>query len=389
MLPLMERALFRLRAADLHGRLRLLHPAASRTRGVDFFVHAKVGCFDDVVFRVGSANLSKRSMGLDSECDVLVLGESDAHRKAIGGLRDRLVAEHLGTTAERVAHTLGETGSLGRTIAALGGGDRTLVELPVPAAEPEEPLLSPDWEQPIAPTVFLETFLDELGRGRRRTWPSMAALVSVVLAAAALYAWLAPAAALAPTWIERPLHLAALLVVGAFLLGTALLVPRNLLVLATVLVVGPVAGALLATMAIVAASLLAFLAGRAGGRELVRRVAGRSPLGIGRKLAGRGLTSIVLVRLVPVGPATVVDLACGAARLPLGAFVLGTALGSLPGIAIFALFGARLAELVRAPSPLNLVLAAAPALVLVLAALWLDSYVADHDIRGQREAGAR
>jgi uncharacterized membrane protein YdjX (TVP38/TMEM64 family) len=118
-------------------------------------------------------------------------------------------------------------------------------------------------------------------------------------------------------------------------------------------------------------------------------VAGRSPLGIGRKLAGRGLTSIVLVRLVPVGPATVVDLACGAARLPLGAFVLGTALGSLPGIAIFALFGARLAELVRAPSPLNLVLAAAPALVLVLAALWLDSYVADHDIRGQREAGAR
>jgi phospholipase D1/2 len=389
MLPLAERALFRLRRADLHGRLRLLHPVASRARDVAVFVHAKVGCFDDELFRVGSANLSNRSMGLDSECDVLVLGESEAHCRAIAGLRERLMAEHLGTTPERVARTFAETKSLVRTIAALSDGDRTLAELAVPDTEPEEPVLTPDWEQPMEPTVFLETFLEELGRGRKRSWPRMAALVAVVLAAAASYAWLGVDAALAPTWVHRPLPLAALVVLGAFVLGSMLLVPRSLLVLATVLVLGPVTGALLATAALVSASLLAFLAGRAGGRELVRRVAGRGPLGIGRKLAGRGLTSIVLVRLVPVGPATVVDLACGSAQLPLGPFVLGSLLGSLPGVAAFALLGMRLAVLVREPSVPNLLLAAAPALVIVLAALWLDSYVADHDIRGQREVGAR
>ena len=59
-------------AADEHKRLRLVYPAASRSRDVPTFVHSKVMIVDDVLARIGSANFSHRSMGMDTECDLAV-----------------------------------------------------------------------------------------------------------------------------------------------------------------------------------------------------------------------------------------------------------------------------------------------------------------------------
>ena len=84
-------------AADEHKRLRLVYPAASRSRDVPTFVHSKVMIVDDVLARIGSANFSHRSMGMDTECDLAVDagGDPDA-RAGIRRMRDRLLAEHLG-----------------------------------------------------------------------------------------------------------------------------------------------------------------------------------------------------------------------------------------------------------------------------------------------------
>ena len=47
---------------------------------------------------VGSANFSNRSMGFDTECNVAIEARGDERiRRAIAGLRNRLLAEHLGT----------------------------------------------------------------------------------------------------------------------------------------------------------------------------------------------------------------------------------------------------------------------------------------------------
>ena len=58
--------------ADVHKRLRLVYPAASRAQNVPTFVHSKVMVVDDVLVRIGSANFSRRSMGVDTECDLAV-----------------------------------------------------------------------------------------------------------------------------------------------------------------------------------------------------------------------------------------------------------------------------------------------------------------------------
>ena len=64
-------------AADTYGRLRLVYPAASRAQDVPTFIHSKVMIVDDELVRIGSANFSRRSMGVDTECDLAVEAGGD------------------------------------------------------------------------------------------------------------------------------------------------------------------------------------------------------------------------------------------------------------------------------------------------------------------------
>lgn len=121
--------------ADHEGRLRLYHPVTQG--GEDIYVHSKVTIVDDRMLRVGSANLNNRSMGLDSECDVLIDAAQDASGAAartIAAIRADLMAEHLGVEVAEVDREFGRTNSLIETVEALRGGGRTLLPL-----EPEEP----------------------------------------------------------------------------------------------------------------------------------------------------------------------------------------------------------------------------------------------------------
>ena len=90
----------RLIAADEYKRLRLVYPAASQSRNMPTFVHSKVMIADDVLARIGSANFSHRSMGMDTECDVAVdadrrsgrTGGHSPHTRQAAGGTSRLVS---------------------------------------------------------------------------------------------------------------------------------------------------------------------------------------------------------------------------------------------------------------------------------------------------------
>jgi phosphatidylserine/phosphatidylglycerophosphate/cardiolipin synthase-like enzyme len=127
--PLRARSLVRLRASDVHGRLRAYFPRVGPDGCVN--VHAKVMVVDDALARVGSANLSNRSLELDTECDLAIeaRGRPDLER-AIARFRDDLVAEHLGAAESDVADLLRARGSLIEAIEALRGGARTLEAAP-------------------------------------------------------------------------------------------------------------------------------------------------------------------------------------------------------------------------------------------------------------------
>jgi hypothetical protein len=143
-------------AADTHKRLRLVYPAASRTAHVLTFVHSKVMIVDDTLVRIGSANFSRRSMAVDSECDVAVdaTAQTDA-RAGIRHIRDRLLAEHVGLTTEAVAGGIERAGSLRTFIDSRQlAGITTLARIEIPpeeevtASEAARALADP--EEPIA-----------------------------------------------------------------------------------------------------------------------------------------------------------------------------------------------------------------------------------------------
>ncbi|HNA46549.1 MAG TPA: VTT domain-containing protein, partial [Nitrospira sp.] len=69
-----------------------------------------------------------------------------------------------------------------------------------------------------------------------------------------------------------------------------------------------------------------------------------------RRMAERGLWAVLLVRILPIAPFSVINLIAGASSVSWRHFVLGTVVGMLPGIAIMATFVSGLEEAVREPS---------------------------------------
>jgi phosphatidylserine/phosphatidylglycerophosphate/cardiolipin synthase-like enzyme len=185
---LRQRLVRRLRDADRHGRLGVFYPRLPRDEA-RLNLHSKLMVVDDQLLRIGSSNLSNRSMGFDTECDVQIdaCGEERVAR-GIARLRDRLLAEHLGVHPMRVARTLAETGSFLRTIARLGRGERALVPLPseepglLDRVVPETLLVDP--EEPFPSMRWIEAWTPDLVRDphRRSLLPVFAGLVVLALA---------------------------------------------------------------------------------------------------------------------------------------------------------------------------------------------------------------
>ena len=119
-----------MRKCDRHGRFRIYYPVTEDR--ADIYVHSKITIVDDRMFRVGSANLNNRSMGFDSECDLLIDADVPANSgsgKTIAMLRSDLLAEHLGVSVDTIAARFAETGSLIRTIESFSGSQgRGLVQ---------------------------------------------------------------------------------------------------------------------------------------------------------------------------------------------------------------------------------------------------------------------
>ncbi|MCB5362962.1 phospholipase [Pusillimonas sp. CC-YST705] len=112
---------------DPDKRFRIYVPVTEQGR--DIYVHAKVMIVDDRLLRIGSSNLNNRSLGLDSECDVIIdaaLPKNHHTPAIIGRLRTRLLAEHMNVSPETFAQAFEHEGSLRAAIDAVRRPGKTL-----------------------------------------------------------------------------------------------------------------------------------------------------------------------------------------------------------------------------------------------------------------------
>jgi len=356
-------AVLALRAADAHGRLRVAYPHADGLGDACIDLHSKLMIVDDRFARIGSANLNNRSMGYDTECDLAVEATEPRIGTELLQLRHRLVAEHLGVTPQEVADACAAAGSLIGAIDRLHGNRRDLLVLEV-ASSPEPLLFDPalvDPEEPVPPEVLAAQIVP--AGTRRRAVRHVATGAAILLGFAALAAawrwtplaqWLdmPRLAALVATLRDAPL--APLWVLGLYVGASCLAVPITLLIVSTAMVFGPVHALFYALTGSLLAAGVTFWIGQALGRDVVRRIAGPRLTRLNHRLERRGLLTIVTVRLLPIAPFTVINLAAGASRIRMRHFMLGTLIGMLPGIVAITLFSDRVLAAVRQPSPLTL-----------------------------------
>ena len=109
-----------LKSADRHGRFRVYSPVT--TLGRTIIVHAKLTIVDDVLLRIGSANINNRSLGFDTECDLSLEAKrtgSARNRCEITHLRNKLLAHWLGCDATVIEAAIRRCSGVGAALERL------------------------------------------------------------------------------------------------------------------------------------------------------------------------------------------------------------------------------------------------------------------------------
>ncbi|GAW67839.1 dihydrolipoamide dehydrogenase [Geoanaerobacter pelophilus] len=131
-----------------------------------------------------------------------------------------------------------------------------------------------------------------------------------------------------------------------YILQTALSLPgAAILSLAAGAIFGSLAGTCYAVIAATVGATLAFVVTRYLLRDLVLGKFGPKLEGLNRELEARGFNYLLFLRLVPLFPFFLINLAAGLTRLPLRVFVPGTLIGIIPGGFVFVNAGASLATI--------------------------------------------
>jgi uncharacterized membrane protein YdjX (TVP38/TMEM64 family) len=131
-----------------------------------------------------------------------------------------------------------------------------------------------------------------------------------------------------------------------YIVQTALSLPgAAILSLAAGAIFGSAMGTVYANIAATLGATLAFLVTRYLLRDVVLNRFGSKLEGMNRELETRGFNYLLFLRLVPLFPFFLINLAAGLTRLPLRTFFLGTMIGIIPGGFVYVNAGASLATI--------------------------------------------
>jgi uncharacterized membrane protein YdjX (TVP38/TMEM64 family) len=172
-------------------------------------------------------------------------------------------------------------------------------------------------------------------------WIRLVVLVFLVVAAAVLAVSVGlPDAAQLRADIAAAGPAAPLVFVLLYALVTLAPLPKNVLTVIAGLLFGLVEGAIIVFLGALLGASAAFVLGRLLGREAVERLTGRRVARIDSLLSRHGLWAVLGVRLVPVLPFTAINYAAGLTAVRNRDYLIGTALGIIPGTIAYASLGA-------------------------------------------------
>jgi uncharacterized membrane protein YdjX (TVP38/TMEM64 family) len=219
--------------------------------------------------------------------------------------------------------------------------------------------------------------MGEAGHDRaRRRLGAFAVVLALLLLLAASWAW-SPM----KLWLDldRAIHVLQQSaqtwgpIWGVVAVFTALVVaiPLTFVTVVALLAFGPLLGLGVSLLGACAAALVTFEIGKLMGHDAVVRLGGPHVDQVSRKLARRGILSVIAIRMVPAAPFAIVNMVVGTSHINRWQMLVGTAIGMLPGAAVMALFVDTIAASLQAPDRGPVWAVVAGAIVLVLTGTWV------------------
>lgn len=315
-------------------------------------IHAKVMAVDDRYLIVGSANIADRSMSLDTECDTIFHGATATQRRWIRAQRDDLIAEHSGWDTGEVERMCDEGRFLEdymrpeddkhyslRDVDDEKFTDGKLQPVAKMLADPSEPLIggsariaTPGRVKVVAIAVFAVVAVVAIFAARALFHDVTSAKIQMLLEATRQSPWSLPA------------------VVVVYVLAGFIFFPVTVLSLITAGVFGAVWGPVYAMTGALSSASVGFWMGRWAGFGGLRRVMGERTKKIDRHFEKAGIIGVMLVRLIPIAPFTLVNLAAGVSSVGFMHFVLGTFLAFLPAFVAKGLLGDSMTQVLLNPN---------------------------------------
>jgi phospholipase D1/2 len=360
--------------SDKHKRLRVLFPDDDRLpKDNHKTVHAKVMICDGVLARVGSANLNNRSMGLDAECDIAIDGSKDGvTQKVLRNFLASLLVDHTGADLS-LAHNLvaNPNMSLLQTVERLNGEHphKRLQKIKIPSELATVVTVQDvdlmDMEQPIP----IEKKIDDWGylheRIRRRFGvfdirTSFWVTVAFALLIALFFAYPSVSRIVKDNGLLQmsdnpyaPINLVGIALL--FGLATLFFIPINLVILAVVSLYPTLAalGYILFGTAIGAAS--GYACGFLLRTKLVRSFIGKRSKKVLDRVGEGRLWALILIRILPVAPNSLINYVAGMSRIKFGKFLLGTLIGIMPGTLVLTFLQKSLLDFITTRNSYSLI----------------------------------
>lgn len=357
MLPGRSDFLRQLEDSESPTRWLVIAPCVGGVEDVDVSLHSKVLIVDDKYLRIGSANLSNRSMATDTECDLVIRADDAKDAKAIRHIRHKLLAEHCRCTVEAFEGALQRQGSLihaVHTMTSRSGSGKFIAADSESAALPILKSIA-DPEEPIALQRYVSPF-SKWFAGKPAAWTFTTLMLVGFCALSAAWGF-SPASdndqvAVWEQWLAAAGGpWTGVLVVATFVLAGFIAFPIVILIIGTVAMFGLWPGLGYAAAGAMASAMATYAIGRWLGNRALRRLCGPLLNRISEAFLERGIMAVTVIRLIPAAPYTLVNLAAGALRIHPVDYAVGTALGLAPGFAVMALLGRQILDVLRDPSP--------------------------------------
>lgn len=350
--------------------------SCNKTEEKDVHIHSKIVIVDDKYLRVGSSNLNNRSMGFDTECDVVIEATDDKSRSQIAFIRNDLIREHTGKEMPEIENLVANSPTAEPFLNYVGSSRQHLRRIndqqyrytrfqnfALWIGDPLKPIIPGEWTMPYRYA------------GTKRNLPRRLIFTLLILAAlvAIGFAWQPSSndmGAILDHIKNSPWSAA--IVLGVFVLGSLLFFPLTAMIAATAAVFGPAEGFALAMSGTLLGAAAGYGLGRVAGLRTLRFLIGATTDKITQFVQKAGILGVTMIRTIPVAPFTAVNYALGITSVPFSVYILGTFFGVLPGIAALSFLGDSIAALWKDPTPKSILM-----LGLGVAA-WLGVLTASH-----------